>query len=258
MAPAAALHPRVELRRGELRAGRGRDALCVGDHRCPDRRAAEDQHGRLAAAENLRDLPDDMRRDLAGRRDRQRRAFDAAVVPAGVGRRDQGRDLAVRDSRRLHGGCGVGADGRDRLHHARPRRQAAGPAFGVGRQRRVERAMMGRLVAHHVENRRLRAPRVVQIGKSVAQARPAMQQGDRRFLRSSARSHGRAGRDALEQAKHAMHAGTRSSAATKCISLVPGLAKQVLTPDASSVRTRVSAPFNAEIPCLWDCIGEST
>src|SRR5262245_57874525 len=37
--------------------------------------------------------------------------------------------------------------------------------------------------------------------------------------------------------------GTRSSAATKCISLVPGLAKQVSTPDASSVRTRVSAPF---------------
>jgi aspartate aminotransferase-like enzyme len=36
-----------------------------------------------------------------------------------------------------------------------------------------------------------------------------------------------------------------TSAAKKCISLVPGLAKQVLTPDASSVRTRVSAPFNA-------------
>ncbi len=178
----------------------------VGDHRRPDRRAAEDQHGRLTAAENLRDLPDDMRGNLAGRRDRQRRAFDAAVVPAGVGRRDQGRDLAVRGPRRLHGGCGVGADGRDRLHHARPRRQAAGPAFGVGRQRRVERAMMGRLVAHHVENGRLRAPRVVQIGKSIAQARPAMQQGDRRLLRHPPVAIGRAGRDALEQAKHAMHA----------------------------------------------------
>src|SRR5450631_1506790 len=39
---------------------------------------------------------------------------------------------------------------------------------------------------------------------------------------------------------------TRSSAATKCISLVPGLAKQVSTPDASSVRTRVSAPFKVD------------
>src|SRR3546814_6756060 len=37
--------------------------------------------------------------------------------------------------------------------------------------------------------------------------------------------------------------GTWSSAATKCISEVPGLAKQVSTPDASSVRTRLSAPF---------------
>ena len=36
---------------------------------------------------------------------------------------------------------------------------------------------------------------------------------------------------------------TRSSAATKCISEVPGLAKQVSMPLASSVRTRLSAPF---------------
>src|SRR4051794_33206760 len=37
--------------------------------------------------------------------------------------------------------------------------------------------------------------------------------------------------------------GTRSSAATKCISLVPGLEKQTSTPLPSSVRTRLSAPF---------------
>src|SRR3546814_9324369 len=35
----------------------------------------------------------------------------------------------------------------------------------------------------------------------------------------------------------------RSSATTKCISDVPGLAKQVSTPDATSVWTRLSAPF---------------
>src|SRR5690348_16951348 len=39
--------------------------------------------------------------------------------------------------------------------------------------------------------------------------------------------------------------GTRSSAPTKCISLVPGLAKQTLTSLAISVRTRLSAPFIA-------------
>src|SRR3982074_1803810 len=39
--------------------------------------------------------------------------------------------------------------------------------------------------------------------------------------------------------------GTRSSAATKCISEVPGLEKQVSTPLRSRVCTRLSAPFIA-------------
>ena len=42
--------------------------------------------------------------------------------------------------------------------------------------------------------------------------------------------------------------GMRSSAATKCISDVPGLEKHVSTPDASSVCTRLSAPFIFLIP----------
>src|SRR6516162_1966953 len=36
---------------------------------------------------------------------------------------------------------------------------------------------------------------------------------------------------------------TRSRAATKCISDVPGFAKQTSTPQADKVRTRLSAPF---------------
>src|SRR5512143_524143 len=36
---------------------------------------------------------------------------------------------------------------------------------------------------------------------------------------------------------------TRSSAPTKCISEVPGLAKQTSTPPFTRVRTRLSAPF---------------
>src|ERR1043166_1380217 len=40
---------------------------------------------------------------------------------------------------------------------------------------------------------------------------------------------------------------TRSSAATKCISEVPGLAKHTLTPPPTSVRTRLSAPFIASL-----------
>ena len=44
--------------------------------------------------------------------------------------------------------------------------------------------------------------------------------------------------------------GTRSSAATKCISDVPGLEKQVVTPLFNSECTRLSAPFILVVsPC---------
>src|SRR4029077_3272311 len=41
---------------------------------------------------------------------------------------------------------------------------------------------------------------------------------------------------------------TQSRAATKCISEVPGLAKQTSTPPATRVRTRLSAPFIILLP----------
>ena len=44
--------------------------------------------------------------------------------------------------------------------------------------------------------------------------------------------------------------GLRSSAATKCISDVPGLAKQTSTPPESSVSQRASAPFISSHPLL--------
>src|SRR5436190_21826805 len=43
---------------------------------------------------------------------------------------------------------------------------------------------------------------------------------------------------------------TRSSAATKCISEVPGLEKHTSTPPPTSVRTRLSAPF-IEFPFVY-------
>src|ERR1700676_3064465 len=41
---------------------------------------------------------------------------------------------------------------------------------------------------------------------------------------------------------------TQASAATKCISEVPGFAKQTSTPPATKVRTRLSAPFILSLP----------
>ena len=43
-------------------------------------------------------------------------------------------------------------------------------------------------------------------------------------------------------------AGTSSSAATKCISEVPGLAKQTSTPASTSVERRARAPFMSALP----------
>ncbi|GEC49743.1 hypothetical protein BJA01nite_73850 [Bradyrhizobium japonicum] len=49
--------------------------------------------------------------------------------------------------------------------------------------------------------------------------------------------------------------GTRSSAATKCISEVPGLVKQTSTPPLTIVRTRLSAPFIPQLlqPAIFKC-----
>src|SRR5437879_894773 len=53
---------------------------------------------------------------------------------------------------------------------------------------------------------------------------------------------------------------TRSRAATKCISEVPGLAKQTSTPPATKVRTRLSAPFIVPLPfaTFLECIEDQS
>ena len=206
MPAAAALDAGVELRRQQFRAGGAGDAEGIVDHRRPDRRAAEHDRRRLVAPQHFGDVLDDVRGDLFRRDRRQRRAFGAAIVPARVGWRDQCRDLAVRGARRLNGGRGVLPHCRDRLHDARPGRDAARPAVGVTGQRRIERAVIARLVADHIDDRRAGAAGIVQIGKTVREARRAMQQRARGLFRHPAVTIGRAGRHALEQTQHAMHA----------------------------------------------------
>ena len=174
---------------------------------------------------------------------------EAAVVPAGIGRQDQRGDLARRGARRLHRRRGIHPHGRDRLHHARPGRDAARPALGIRGQRRVERAVIGRLVADDVDDRgerrggrcadwrgRWRGP-----GRNAAASRRACRPcaRSRRRRRSTTPSN----RPSTQRMP-----GIRSSAATKCISLVPGLAKQVSTPRQQRV-TRLSAPFRCRLPC---------
>jgi hypothetical protein len=74
-----------------------------------------------------------------------------------------------------------------------------------------------------------------------------VQQRDRRPIGHAAVAVGGTGDDTLEKPSTARISGTASSWATKCISEVPGFAKHVSTPDATSVRISACAPF---IPSL--------
>ena len=104
--------------------------------------------------------------------DRGRAATAGALVPGRVGRQDQGRDLAGRGARRGDRRGAVGGDGFGIGRGAHPgRRPVLRRAFDVGGERRVVAAMIGRVVADDVDDRRARAARVVQIGEPVARGR---------------------------------------------------------------------------------------
>ena len=66
---------------------------------------------------------------------------------------------------------GIGADGRG-VTAVRTQPSAARPALGVGGQRRVERAVVGGLVADDVDHGRRGAARVVQVGEPLARPGP--------------------------------------------------------------------------------------
>ncbi len=140
-------------------------------------------------------------------RHRQRLGGHAAVGPGGVGGQDQGGDLPRRRARRLDRHRGVAPDRRRRGRTAHPAGHAARPALGIRGQRRIQRTVIGRLVADDVHDRGGSAARVVQVGERVRESRPAMEQGGRRLARHPRIAVGRAGHHALEQAQHAAHAG---------------------------------------------------
>ncbi len=206
VAASPAFDARVERSSDQLRAGRGGDAVGVRDHRQTNGRAPENQCDRLAPAQDRRDLIDHVRRYLVRRQGGKWCALRPAVVPAGVGGGNQRRDLAGSGACRLNGRRRVLSDGRDRSDNARPRRQAARPALGIRCQRRIEWAMIARLVPDDVDDRRAGAARVVEIGQAVRKAGAAVKQRDRGLLRNAAVAVGGTRRDALEQAQHATHA----------------------------------------------------
>ena len=197
----------IELRTDDLRAGCRGDAVKIVEHGGADRMPAQEDGDRLATTQERRGVADDVRSNPPQRGRRARLPDDAAIVPTGIGRRDQRRDLAIRGSRRLDCRGGVGADGRYRAHNTGPSRNSARPSFGVRGQWRIKRPVVARLVADDVNERRARTPGVVQIGKPVGQPRSAMQKRDRRLLGHTPVAVGGPGRDAFEQAQHAAQTG---------------------------------------------------
>ncbi len=206
---AAAGDAAVGALRHQPGAGGGGDALRVGERRRVERPAAEqDQHAlRRVRAQQPRDIADCGGIGLRRFRHRQRGRHRSALVPAGVGGQDQRGDRARGGARRLHRHRRVLPDRRRLGRGAHPAGDAARPALGVGGERRVVRAMVGRLVADAVHHLRVRAPPIVQVGKPVREARAAMQQRGRGLPRHPRIAVGRAGDHALEQAEHAAHAG---------------------------------------------------
>ena len=111
-------------------------------------------------------------------------------------------------------------------------------------ERCVVRAVVRRLVADDVHDRRTGPACVVQVRDPVAQAGAEVQERRGRRTGHAAVAVGRAGGDAFEQRRGcARISGTSSSAATNCISDVPGFAKHTSTPFATRVRMSACAPF---------------
>ena len=242
----AAFEPRRERLAQELGAGRLRDPRRREQPAFAQRLPAEQQRRRFAAAQRLgRQL------DLVG----------------GLGAR-AGRDGS---------GSGLGAVDHDasagRISVATPPRRASliasatsaptvsGPfdsrthrdtllrdADDVGLQRRVERLVIRRVVADDVDDRRARPARVVQVREAVAETGTEVQQRGRGLAGHAPVAVGRAGRRRLRTTRgSARISGTSSSAATKCISDVPGFVKHVSTPFATSVRSTACAPFMTSV-----------
>ena len=131
---------------------------------------ADEQRRGLAAAQRLgRELD-----RVVGRRHDARRVDVAAPGSApsshdtSAGRISVATPPAARLVDRLDR---VGADGLRTLRLAHPARDVARDADDVGRERRVERLVVRRVIADDVDDRRARPARVVQVREPVAEAR---------------------------------------------------------------------------------------
>jgi len=131
----------------------------------------------------------------------------AGLAHLEIGRENDGRALPAARQAGAHG-VPPGPRGVPRAGYpVHPARHRPRQRLDVGGQRRIERQMPAHVVADQVDDGRMGAPGVVQVGDSVGKAGPQMQQRGRRRAAHAAVAVGAAGADVLLQAQHAAHAG---------------------------------------------------
>ena len=131
------------------------------------------------------------------------------IAPGRVRRQDERRDASGRRGGRLHGPCGIRGYATRALRLAEPRRNRSREPDEIRGERRVVLQMVGGMVADDVDDRCRGASRVVQVGETVREPGPQVQQRARRLAGHAAVAVGGAGRDAFEKAQDGTHPGDR-------------------------------------------------
>ena len=162
------------------------------------------------------------------------------------------RRPAARGSRCWPGGCMAAAiasaasapTSSGAFERAGPAAEPAGERVDVGLERRVVPLVVRGVVADHVDDRGVRAARVVQVREAVARPGPRCSSVAAGLSAMRAVAVGRAGHDALEQRQHARASparrrARRRSASRRC----PGWRSRRRRPPSTSVRRSAWAPF---------------
>ena len=203
----AARHPGVGALRDDAAAGGGW-MRCASARPFSCSAAAEQQHhAGAAAAQRIGGFLDLVRRTGGGGSP----GSASATTPPSFQEVSDGRISVAIWPGAIIAACTAAAASRAHGPHvhrgAHPAGDAARPALGIGGQRRIQRPVIGRLVADDVDDRGRGAAGVVQIGQAVGEAGTAVQQRRGGLAGHPRVAVGGAGHHAFEQAEHAVHAG---------------------------------------------------
>ncbi len=201
----AALESRDEDVVQQPRARRGAHARGGAQTRAAQRDTAEEERG-VAVAQRARGALDAVARDGGGCDAVRARRDAGRFVPLAIGGHDQRGDLPGRRERRFDRRDGVTRDVLRAAHRTHPARDRIRERDDVAGERRVGGEVPARVVADHVQERRARASRVVEVGDAVGEAGAEVEQRHRRAIGEARVAVGRARAHAFEEREHGAHA----------------------------------------------------